>query len=364
MFGDGSPWCEAIPSGRHIKVSVCPGVCGSITNMINPSLGGRLALNKKDMAIFFHIPGANKIPPKTIADQLVKIIRLVHNYVNRQKQYEISEEIIYIRESDTGPKVEHRINSGWKELLRLFESIQSPLAGHGSITLNTTGVKGKIAYVKYSYTTSRSKVYTEFMIKDECYLYLEVSKALFSLFDQEEFLRTIQEVQVLTKATYVCIDNIGATPVSIYFASLRKFGVENWNTNPEKKVPGIYWIQYLSEDMIPFNDFQNIVNSNELPFSYNIVKINNKPIGYWIRLKNDLSKFKIDELVSIRRILYKHTYDIDLEQIFKAYPGEDPKKIVDYLVYVCKVPLNQDEISRILQTDTTKYLYGNRFAQY
>ena len=88
------------------------------------------------------------------------------------------------------------------------------------------------------------------MTKDERKVFIHMTKRLWLLLDTTELLEITKQAVLILGASYACIDSNRIVPASIYTAPFRLCSENTHLIDPEERIPGIFWWQYISEKMI------------------------------------------------------------------------------------------------------------------
>ena len=133
-------------------------------------------------------------------------------------------------------------------------------------------------------------------------------------YSQNRIFSRIIELCRNTSISYVAADKETIAPQSIYHAQLRFFSQrEAISINPETKVPGIYWTQYISTKMLSNETLNDICN---LPSPASYTKVEGKQgDGVWIQTSSRIN----DDTKELHKVLYsilkRDSYSLDSEKV-------------------------------------------------
>lgn len=199
-----------------------------------------------------------------------------------------------------------------------------------------TSVRGK-NIIKFSAWISRSNQFTVPIICDERVITIDISKSIWDSINQEEFLQGIKIACCTLEATYACRDYEAIVAKSICTGGFRYFGVNSYRINPETRLPGIYWAQYVTQEMVKeTGNLQEI--ENEARCEVKDILCKNK--GIWLQLTHDFWKTQREDRLALRKYSSRSLYMLSLHDIAKCI-RRDMIPVIDFL------PLENPEITEI-----------------
>lgn len=95
----------------------------------------------------------------------------------------------------------------------------------------------------------RSVVHTTPMVRAEQKLYMDMYPYLWKRI-RCNIYKIIQIMCKRLRTSYVVVDEYGLVPRTIYTANMRLISLHPERVNPEDKIPGIFWMQFIGERMI------------------------------------------------------------------------------------------------------------------
>ena len=133
-------------------------------------------------------------------------------------------------------------------------------------------------------------------------LYIEIPRIVWKKIDRNAFITEIISVCTHIYASYACIDTLALlTHPDIYTCGYRLFCPEAKDIDPESKLPGVFWWQYFSEDMIgrnyhPIDSISDIFEKH---------RFDQDRYMYEVQLSNSIDKLSITTRMVFRNI-YSH----------------------------------------------------------
>ncbi len=152
------------------------------------------------------------------------------------------------------------------------------------------------------------------MIKNEQKIAITISWQVWSA-KQNFILEKILSLCVADNISYIAIDRVNVAPKSIYTANLRLFSLTAKDYDEEKTIPGIYWGQYLSVNMLN----ENMVEYIKLNYAPELICILYKEriCGLWLQTSTALDNDTKDQHMRLYSYFAKNTYSIDNETVKK-----------------------------------------------
>lgn len=205
----------------------------------------------------------------------------------------------------------------------------------GEVVLSTA--KKKRSMVTFSATISRSNRYTVPIIDEERVIWIQIPKAVWDRIKQEDFLKGVQHACYALEAAYACVDDVTIAAKTIYTGGFRYFGVNSHKIPPQTRLPGIYWAQYVTQEMVrETGTLQEI--ENEAPCEVKGMVGENQ--GIWLQLTHDFLKTQREDRLALRKYFSESLYQLSLLDIAKSV-RIDLIPVIDYL------PLDVAEITEI-----------------
>ena len=161
---------------------------------------------------------------------------------------------------------------------------------------------------------THSNALTQPMIKDEQKIAITISWQAWSA-KQNFILEKILSLCVADSISYIAIDRVNVAPKSIYTANLRLFSLTAKDFDEEKVIPGIYWGQYLSVNMLNEEMVEQIKLNYAPELTYILKK--EKTCGLWLQTSTALDNDTMEQHMRLYSIFDKNTYTIDNETVKK-----------------------------------------------
>ncbi len=161
---------------------------------------------------------------------------------------------------------------------------------------------------------TRSNALTQPMIKNEQKIAITICWQAWSA-KQNYILEKILSLCLTNNISYIAIDRVNVAPKSIYTANLRLFSLTTKDYDEEKVIPGIYWGQYLSVNMLN-EDMVELIKLNYAPELTRIL-YKEKTCGLWLQTSAVLDNDTMEQHMRLYSFFAKNTYTIDNETVKK-----------------------------------------------
>ena len=193
-----------------------------------------------------------------------------------------------------------------------------------SIYQKSIGSK-RIGTVSLRTYVCRSQTYHSPMIKDEQVVIGMMHQKMWARIDKARFQAAILEACVDLGISYAAIDNANLGLDSIYHGNFRVLAADGLGVDPETRLPGICWAQYLSTGFIarnpglseiPWNQYADQGFSDEIGFS--IESIRGATIddlkGFWVQLTPEIKDAVLAYRMKFRRFFSGALYKLSLQR--------------------------------------------------
>ena len=180
-----------------------------------------------------------------------------------------------------------------------------------------------------------------------------IPRPLWEHMDQSEFIAAFQQTCITCNASYACIDraSIFGRIASIHQGWFRYHGVNKDEIDPETRLPGIQWSQYITESFVQGNGGLSRV-LNEAPCAI----IQPLGEGLWLQTSPHLWKCFPQKRLALRRYFTPSLYDIDLRQEMSkrnwGYSIDGTWDAPD--LYMKYLPLDEHERSIVKEWETRR----------
>lgn len=212
---------------------------------------------------------------------------------------------------------------------------------HVAAVYNINGRKGT---VDYTVTIKESTKYSTPIIKGERTLNLTISALLWKTISSDSFIQVLQSVCLLLSATYACIDTADICPNNIYTGGFRYFSDIAHKINPESKLPGVYWAQFISSEMVAStHNIHHIIR--DAPCLAKELSMGEHSSKMWIQLPHDIWKPQIDERLKLRLFFQESLYPLSMDLLRKYSKSFFPRINLELL------PLTKAELT-FIQTNS------------
>jgi hypothetical protein len=177
------------------------------------------------------------------------------------------------------------------------------------------------------------------MLKNERQVNMEIPKETWDGMDQMTFLDTLKAACCTLGASYACIDHELIIAKDIDSAGFRLYGEHADEIDPESRLPGVYWGQFVSPRMIErTGSIAQIVM--EAPCKVREI-INLFGVeGLWLQLTAGIWQTPKENRISFRQYFADSLYVPSLRVI----AGHS---ISEFLTRIVMLPLTDDEIEEI-----------------
>ena len=181
---------------------------------------------------------------------------------------------------------------------------------------------------------------------------IQIPKAVAKQIGMETLLIQMRDLCHRIHATYAFMDLVPFMQRSIYHDSFRYWGKNNVSIDPETRIPGIHWLQFLSEKMVSNTDTLENIAANA-PCTKAIVDREGPIPGVWLQLSNNLWKEPPPIYYTYRKYFEKSLYELVLSEAAKCLPERDV--LLQYL------PLSQEEREQMMAIRTQLPWYSKYY---
>ena len=291
-----------------------------------------VSFKESDVWIFVHIPDVFDHYGEHVLDQIRLFLDacemndcfLYEEWYMTDDYHPYSERKLYTKET----------KNEWSSYKKEMEQIVC----HGNATVYYQMPKNK-KKMSIFFTVNRSNKYTNPIIKNERTIEIRIPKAVAKQIGMEMLLIQMRDLCHRVHATYAFMDLILFMQRSIYHDSFRCWGQNNVSIDPETRIPGIHWLQFLSEKMVSNTDTLENIAANA-PCTKAIVDREGLVPGVWLQLSNNLWKEPPPIYNEYRKYFEKSMYELDLYEVAKCFPERDI--LLQYL------PLSQEEREQMM----------------
>ena len=172
------------------------------------------------------------------------------------------------------------------------------------------------------FTVNRSNKYTNPITKNERKVEIRIPKAVAKQIGMETLLIQMRDLCHRVHATYAFMDLAPFLQKSIYHDTFRYWGKNTVSIDPETRIPGIHWLQFLSEKMVSNTDTLENIAANA-PCTKAIIDREGPIPGVWLQLSDNLWKDPPPIYYAYRKYFEKSLYELDLALVAKCMPEID-----------------------------------------
>ena len=158
------------------------------------------------------------------------------------------------------------------------------------------------------------------MIKNERKIDIRINNRFWKLLDVTQLIAITNKSVVLLGSSFACIDYNGISPHSIYSTAFRLCTENTYLIDPEERIPGIFWWQYISFKILSAVSCKQdyIINAPCRCFEIYDKEIR-KPIGIDLQISSVLENTSNEDRLQLRLYLQQFLYQPSINLLEKCY---------------------------------------------
>ena len=161
----------------------------------------------------------------------------------------------------------------------------------------------------------RSESISVGIVKNEQSILYEIYKSFWKK-NHVELMEMIKKCCAILPLSYACVDFYQLVPQSIYHGNIRMMGFQAEKVNPEEKIPGVYWAQFVSKKMFSSSgSLTQLVEKLSKDRISSCILNNSATEGLWIQTATSLEKDSLEDHICFLNTLIRSTYQLDKKQI-------------------------------------------------
>lgn len=268
-----------------------------------------LNANRSDITIMVHFPSHVTHDPVRLLEQLRKLLDICEeNSTSFIERWERTSDAKIRNGSAQAPCYLSSSDMNlWPEIIETLSNDACSITMFSCID-HYRNVDHQISLIA---TIKKSNRYTMPMINDEKIIRIDISNWVWQHLNQEKLIEALQNTCLILGATYACIDLPLLCPLSIYAGGFRTFCSEADTIDPETKIPGIQWGQFISAKMLTPSGSDRFAS---LQTSFGTIKaLEDK--GLWVQLSDNILHPDQKSRMLFREYFSDSLYNLSLDII-------------------------------------------------